>query len=131
MGAAMGHWPPFGSNCAFRRAEWERIRDRIHRYDAEVHDDVDLGFALGPGQRVAYDRRLRVGISARSLAGGAAGRRRILRAFHTLALHWRRTPPWERWRATLKAGRERRRGKLHRRHSPGTRHGAAGRNRSG
>lgn len=109
MGAAMAHWPPFGSNCAFRREDWEAVRTRIHRHDAEVHDDVDLGFALVPTQRTAYDRRLRVGISARSLAGGAAGRRRFRRAFHTLALHWGQAPPWERWKLTLSARRERRR----------------------
>jgi glycosyltransferase involved in cell wall biosynthesis len=109
MGSAMAHWPPFGSNCAFRREDWEAVRGRIHRGDVGVHDDVDLGFALGPTQRTAYDRRLRVGISARSLAGGAAGRRRFRRAFHTLALHWRVAPPWERWKVTLSARRERRR----------------------
>jgi glycosyltransferase involved in cell wall biosynthesis len=109
MGAAMGHWPPFGSNCAFRRADWESARTRIHRHDADVHDDADLGFALDPAQRTAYDGGLRVGISARSLAGGAAGRRRMYRAFHTLALHWRQAPPWERWRQSLSADRERRR----------------------
>ncbi|TLM87712.1 glycosyltransferase family 2 protein [Pseudarthrobacter sp. NamE5] len=109
MAAAMGHWPPFGSNCAFRRADWERVRHRIHRHDPVVHDDVDLGFVLDPTQRTIYDRRLRVGISARSLAGGAAGRRRLRRAFHTLVLHWREAPPWERWRRTLGVGRDRRR----------------------
>lgn len=108
MGAAMGHWPPFGSNCAFRRADWERVRHRIHRHDPNVHDDVDLGFVLDPTQRTVYDRRLRVGISARSLAGGAAGRRRLRRAFHTLALHWREAPPWERWRRSLSLVRNRR-----------------------
>lgn len=109
MGLAMAHWPPFGSNCAFRRADWETVRSRIHRHDVDVHDDVDLGFALDPAQRTVYDRTLRVGISARSLEGGAAGRLRVRRAFHTLALHWRVVPPWERWRRTLSARRERRR----------------------
>lgn len=109
MGLAMAHWPPFGSNCAFRRTDWEQVRHRIHRFDPDVHDDVDLGFALDPTQRTVYDRSLRVGISARSLAGGAAGRRRFAQAFHTLALHWRQAPPWERWSRALSAGRERRR----------------------
>lgn len=113
MGLAMAHWPPFGSNCAFRRADWESVRSRIHRRDPDVHDDVDLGFALDPSQRTAYDRSLKVGISARSLAGGAAGRRRFRRAFHTLALHWRLAPPWERWRQAISAGRERRRRTVH------------------
>lgn len=115
MGLAMAHWPPFGSNCAFRRTDWLKVRNRIHRSDPEVHDDVDLGFALDSGQRTAYDRSLRVGISARSLAGGAAGRLRVRRAFHTLALAWRDAPPWERWkRALSESGQRRRRASLRR-----------------
>jgi glycosyltransferase involved in cell wall biosynthesis len=109
MGAAMGRWPPFGSNCAFRRRDWERVRTRVSRLDQDVHDDVDLGFALDPTQRTAYDRSLKVGISARALAGGPAARLRFKRAFHTLAVHWRQVPPWERWNRTLNARHERRR----------------------
>jgi glycosyltransferase involved in cell wall biosynthesis len=114
MGAAMGHWPPFGSNCAFRRRDWERIHGRVRRSDQGLHDDVDLGFVLDPDQRVAYDRSLRVGISARALAGGATGRLRVKRALHTLKVHWRKVhwrqvPPWERWHRTLQARKEHRR----------------------
>lgn len=109
MGAAMAHWPPFGSNLAFRRKVWSSVRERVHRLDPEVHDDVDLGFALDPSHCMAYDRALSVGISARALAGGAAARRRFKRAFHTIGLHWRRVPPWERWRLAISAGRDRRR----------------------
>ncbi|GAB3535039.1 glycosyltransferase family A protein [Arthrobacter tecti] len=101
MGAAMAHWPPFGSNLAFRRAVWDQSRGRVHRHDPDVHDDVDLGFALLPSTRTAFDRRLRVGISARSLAGGHPARVRVRRAFHTIALHWRIAPPWERWRLAV------------------------------
>ncbi|NJC24492.1 glycosyltransferase involved in cell wall biosynthesis [Arthrobacter pigmenti] len=101
MGAAMAHWPPFGSNLAFRRAVWHQSRSRVNRHDPDVHDDVDLGFALDPSARTAFDGRLRVGISARSLAGGHEARVRIRRAFHTIGLHWRVAPPWERWRLTL------------------------------
>ncbi|MDQ0768021.1 glycosyltransferase involved in cell wall biosynthesis [Pseudarthrobacter defluvii] len=109
MAAAMGHWPPFGSNCAFRRRDWEQARSRVNRLDQGVHDDVDLGFALDPTRRTAYDSSLKVGISARALAGGADARLRFKRAFHTLGIHWRQAPPWERWDASLKARRERRR----------------------
>ncbi len=109
MGAAMGHWPPFGSNLAFRKDVWRSVRTRIHRWDTEVHDDVDLGFALDPSHRTEYDRTLTVGISARALRGGADARRRFGRAVHTIALHWRRTPPWERWRKSLGARSDRRR----------------------
>ncbi|UKA70256.1 glycosyltransferase family 2 protein [Arthrobacter sp. FW306-06-A] len=109
MGAAMGHWPPFGSNCAFRRQDWEQARTRVNRLDTGVHDDVDLGFALDPTRRTAYDPSLKVGISARALAGGADARLRLKRAFHTLGIHWRQLPPWERWKVTLQACGERRR----------------------
>ncbi len=109
MGAAMGHWPPFGSNCAFRRHDWEQARSKVSRLDTLVHDDVDLGFALDPTRRTAYDPSLTVGISARALAGGTAARLRFERAFHTLGIHWRQLPPWERWKVTLNARRERRR----------------------
>lgn len=109
MGAAMGHWPPFGSNLAMRRSDWLLVRERLHRHDPDVHDDVDLGFALEPHQRSAYDRSLKVGISARALAGGMKGWVRFTRAVHTLALAWRQVPPWERWRRTLRENRDRRR----------------------
>lgn len=109
MAAAMGHWPPFGSNCAFRRQDWKQARTKVSRLDTGVHDDVDLGFALDPARRMAYDPSLKVGISARALAGGAAAWLRFKRAFHTLGIHWRQLPPWERWKVTLAARRERRR----------------------
>jgi len=109
MAAAMGHWPPFGSNCAFRRRDWEQARAGVSRLDTNVHDDVDLGFALDPAVRTAYDPSLKVGISARALAGGADARLRFKRAFHTLGIHWRQAPPWERWNLALKARGERRR----------------------
>lgn len=112
MGLAMGHWPPFGSNCAFRNTVWKDIRGRTHRFDANVHDDVDLGFALDPTHRTAYDRFLTVGISARALAGGRKAWLRFTRAVHTLALHWRQAPPWERWRRTLSESHQRRRASL-------------------
>lgn len=109
MGLAMGHWPPFGSNCAFRRAVWDEVRGSVRRHDPNVHDDVDLGFALSPTQRTVYDRSLRVGISARALAGGAPAWVRFRRAVHTLAVHWRTAPPWERWAWTFSERRRRRR----------------------
>ena len=97
MGAAMARWPLFGSNMAFRSEVWEAVRTRVHSTDSEVHDDVDLAFALAPGHRTACDFSLRVGISPRALIGGADLRRRFVRAFRTIALHWRVSPPWERW----------------------------------
>jgi glycosyltransferase involved in cell wall biosynthesis len=101
MGAAMARRPLFGSNLAFRRDVWLRLRCEVHRDDPELHDDVCLSFHLQPEHRVAYDKDLSVGISARALHGRSNLRRRFRRAFHTLAVHWRQGPPWQRWRVRL------------------------------
>ncbi|NMR19088.1 glycosyltransferase family 2 protein [Cellulomonas fimi] len=98
---ALAHTALWGSNLAFRRATWHEVRHLVHRDDAELHDDIDLAFQLGPARRTAYDGALRVGVSARSLRGGAQLRRRFRRAFRTLAVNWRVEPPWERWRRRL------------------------------
>lgn len=103
MGAAMARWPLFGSNMAIRTDVWEAVRHRVHSTDAEVHDDVDLAFALAPNHRSACDFSLRVGISPRALIGGADLRRRFTRAFRTIALHWKVAPPWRRWKWHIRA----------------------------
>jgi glycosyltransferase involved in cell wall biosynthesis len=99
--AAMGHTTLWGSNMALRRGTWQEIRHLVHRDDAELHDDIDLAFAFGPHQHIRYDPRLSVGVSARSLRGFRQIRRRFRRAFRTLAVNWRRVPPWLRWHAEL------------------------------
>jgi glycosyltransferase involved in cell wall biosynthesis len=104
MGAALGHYPLFGSNLALRGSCWHSIRDRVHRADPEMHDDVCLSLHLGPAARIRYDRSLRVGISARALAGWRNLRRRFRRAFHTLAAHWPEEFPWRRWGRRLGGG---------------------------
>lgn len=102
--AALGHTALWGSNMALRRDTWRDVRHLVHRDDPEVHDDMDLAFQLGAPRRPVYDRRLRVGVSARSLRGRRQLRRRFRRAWHTLALNWRVLPPWTRWRQRLAAG---------------------------
>jgi glycosyltransferase involved in cell wall biosynthesis len=99
--AALGHTTVWGSNMAIRRRTWQEVRHLVHRDDPELHDDIDLAFALGPGHRVRYDARLSVGVSARSVKGRRQLRRRLHRAFRTLQVNWRRTPPWLRWREQL------------------------------
>ena len=94
---ALGHHPLWGSNMAMRRSAWQAVRDSVHRDDAELHDDLDLAFAMGPRLRIRLDPSLRVAVSARSLRGGAQLRRRFRRAFRTLGVNWREAPPWERW----------------------------------
>lgn len=99
--AALGHTSLWGSNMALRSTTWAAVRTAVHRGDPEVHDDLDLAFALGPDRRVVYDSGLVVGVSARSLRGRRQLQRRMRRAFHTLAVNWRVEPPWERWQRRL------------------------------
>lgn len=105
MHAALGHPPLWGSNMAMRRSSWLRVTGTVHRTDPEVHDDADLAFALGPRTRIVHDRTLVVAVSGRSLHGRAQLRRRFARAFHTLAVNWRRMPPWRRWAERSRAHR--------------------------
>ncbi|QCU77289.1 glycosyltransferase [Citricoccus sp. SGAir0253] len=87
----------WGSNMAIRRSAWHAVRDRVHRTEREVHDDMDLALVLGPRQEVVLDPRLVVGVSARSLRGGAQLGRRMRRAVRTLDLNWAESRPWQRW----------------------------------
>lgn len=98
---ALGHTALWGSSMAVRRESWLAVRSSVTRHDSELHDDLDLAFALGPERRIRFDRALRVGVSARSLRGHAQRVRRFDRAWRTLRLNWRVQPPWERWRARL------------------------------
>ncbi|WP_256820293.1 glycosyltransferase family 2 protein [Dietzia sp. Die43] len=97
VGAAMAHPVLFGSNLAMRRSAWERVRDGVNRTDPELHDDIDLSFQFGADDRLLVDRSLTVGISARPFDDPAAMRRRFSRAFRTIFLNWRSSPPSRRW----------------------------------
>jgi hypothetical protein len=99
--AALGHAALWGSNMASRRRAWEQVSHLVHRDDPELHDDMDLAFALGPGRRIRHDRRLRVGVSARCLKGSDQLRRRMRRAVRTLRVGWADQPPWVRWQERL------------------------------
>ena len=101
--AALGHPPVWGSNMALRRRTWWEVSALVHRADPELHDDIDLSFALGPQRRVRYDRRLVVGVSGRSVRGRRQLRRRLHRAIRTLRCNWQVAPPWTRWRTRLES----------------------------
>ncbi|HET6560494.1 MAG TPA: glycosyltransferase family 2 protein [Marmoricola sp.] len=101
--AALGHSTLWGSNMAFRRSSWLEVRGGVHRSDPELHDDIDLAFALGPGRAIRHVRSLQVGVSARCLHGRGQLRRRMRRATRTLRVNWAQQPPWERWRASVAA----------------------------
>ncbi|NPC97920.1 glycosyltransferase family 2 protein [Nocardioides sp. zg-DK7169] len=102
---ALGHTALWGSSMALRRSSWERVREQVHRDDAEVHDDLDLAFVLGPHARIRLDPGLDVEVSARSLHGLPQLRRRLDRAVRTLRLNWADQPPWLRWRDRFARGR--------------------------
>jgi hypothetical protein len=85
---------------AVRRTSWKGVSGHVHR-SLDVHDDMDLTFALGPDAVIRLDRRLAVGVSGRSLRGLAQLRRRLDRAVVTLRVNWDVEPPWQRWRRRL------------------------------
>ncbi|MBO3085802.1 glycosyltransferase family 2 protein [Cellulomonas fengjieae] len=101
---ALGHTSLWGSSMALRRDSWLAVRSQVRRHDPEVHDDLDLAFALGPRRRIRFDPYLQVGVSARSLRGHRQRVRRFARACRTLRLNWRTAPPWARWQARLGSG---------------------------
>ncbi|MRG60323.1 glycosyltransferase [Agromyces sp. CFH 90414] len=104
---ALGQSPLFGSNYAVRRTAWAEVRTAVHRFDDLVHDDMDLTVHLGPERRIAFDRRLRMGMATRALRGG--GVLRIRRGFHSIVMHWPREAPWFRWARRVRADLGRRR----------------------
>ncbi|WP_019136751.1 glycosyltransferase, partial [Cellulomonas massiliensis] len=81
-GLAAAQVPLWGSSMAVRRSTWERVRHGVERHRSDVHDDLDLAFALGDA-RVRLDLGLHVLVSARSLRGAAQLRRRGRRAVRT------------------------------------------------
>ena len=84
--------------------EWLRVRDAVHRTDAELHDDIDLSFHLGPLGRIRFLRGLRMGISSRPLyESRQASVRRMRRAFRSLGIHWPEQRPSVRYAARLTA----------------------------
>jgi glycosyltransferase involved in cell wall biosynthesis len=92
MGWLLGHPPLFGSNFAISAAAWNRIRETCHRDVRELHDDLDLSFQFGPGMRIAYDRDLRVGVSARPFGSFRGLSRRLYWAYTTVATNAREQP---------------------------------------
>lgn len=108
MHGALAHPPLWGSTAALPRDRWEGARERVHRWDPEVHDDVDLALALPAEARVRHDRTLRVQVSGRSLVGWAQTRRRFRRGMRTLRLAWAEgQTPTARWRRRLEVRRAR------------------------
>ncbi|RWZ59364.1 glycosyltransferase family 2 protein [Labedella populi] len=101
VGAALAHWPVFGSNFAMRSDAWRRVRCSVHRDDPEVHDDMDLSVFLGRAHFIRLDRDLAVPISARPFGDVRSMWKRNRRAFHTLRVGGRAASSVRRWRDRL------------------------------
>ncbi|NRD25026.1 glycosyltransferase family 2 protein [Frigoribacterium sp. VKM Ac-2836] len=109
IGAALAHWPLFGSTMMMRRTAWLDVRDEVHRHETLLHDDMDLALHLGDRQlagrgRIAYRRDVVTGISARPLDPGNAPWLRTYRALHSFAVHGTDGLPWSRWLRADPAG---------------------------
>ena len=112
VAGALGHVPLFGSNCAFRRSEWLRVREVVHRFDPLVHDDMDLSVHLGPTRRIRFDRHLGMGISSRPFSAALPLiALRLRRGSHSLTMHWPNELPVRRLSRRMRAWRMLHRGR--------------------
>lgn len=99
-GAALGHWPLFGTTMSMRRSWWQSVRAGADP-SPDVHDDMQLSFLVRPAERVRVTPTVSVGMSPRALVPDAAMRRRGQRAMTTLRRAWADQVPWERWAERL------------------------------
>lgn len=83
----LGHPPLFGSNFAMTRETWLAARDAVHRHDPEVHDDLDLSYALAPGSRVLLLPEATMPISARPFTNPLAFVKRVRRGRRTMRVN--------------------------------------------
>lgn len=93
---ALGHLPLYGSNLAFRREVWVRIRHRVHR-DANIHDDLDLAYHVGDRHRIRYVPHAAMGVSMRPLTSARGFARRTVWGVRTVVKHWPEDFPPVRW----------------------------------
>ena len=86
----------FGSNFAMRAAVWDRLRERVDRTNARIHDDLDLTIRLRAEDGVRYDPQLRMPVSARPLQTASGLSRRVWRVASTFAASWPEGAAWRR-----------------------------------
>lgn len=96
VGSALGHPPLFGTNCTFRALWWQSVRRSLDLADTQVHDDMQLSFAVGPVQTVRIVPHLVVGMDRRALEGRCQRRRRLRRGWHSMMRGFAVSPPWRR-----------------------------------
>ena len=97
-GLALGHTALWGSNMAMTAAWWRSVRDQVH-LSAEIHDDYDLSFRLGRGQRIFLDHRSVMVVSWRAATSPARIVRQLRMAASTMRINWTEQKPWERMRS--------------------------------
>jgi len=100
---AFGHEVLFGSNFALRASTARELRERVHRNDRDLHDDLDITINLRPGMGVRWDEHLAVGVSARPFDSFPRFGRVLTMAFRTFAVNYREESFWTRRRAWMAA----------------------------
>lgn len=96
VGAALGHYPLFGTNFSVRADWWAEVRDTVDFSDPYVHEDMHLSFAVRPGETVWFQSDLALDMDDRALRGVPQLVVRFRRGFHTVFRNWRRHPPHRR-----------------------------------
>lgn len=96
VGAALGHYPLFGTNYSVRASWWERIRDDVDSADTESHEDMQLSFHVRPDETVWLQDDLMLDMDDRALRGTRQMVRRFRRGFHTILRAWRHEGPHKR-----------------------------------
>ena len=86
----------FGSNFAMRTTVWQRVRERVDRDNAAIHDDLDLTIRLRPTDGVRYDPQLLMPVSARPLQTVSGLSRRVYKVATTFAASWPEGAAWRR-----------------------------------
>lgn len=107
VSAILGHPILFGSNSALRTSAWELLRDRVHRHDSRVHDDVDIAINLLPSMRARFDKELVVGVSARPFRSWTNFWKMVVMFFDTMAINNADENLWRRRRLHRLAARSR------------------------
>ena len=96
VGSALGHPPLFGTNSSFRTEWWQAVGSTLDLADTESHDDIQLSFAVRPGETIRFVPELVVGMDDRALRGRRQLRRRFRRGWHSMMRGFSSSPPWQR-----------------------------------
>lgn len=96
VGSALGHHPLFGTNYSVRADWWAEIRDGIDSADTYAHEDMQISFAVRPGETIWLQRDLSVLTDPRPLYGACQVLRRFHRGWHTMQRGFAAHPPHRR-----------------------------------